>query len=62
MRFIFNNNQFIEYSLNLEEIKKAKENMDLKESKETFGGLSIYFQVNQLKINMNERDKAHEIR
>lgn len=43
MRFIFNNNQFIEYSLSLEEIKKAKENMDLKESKETFDGFVNIF-------------------
>lgn len=43
MRFIFNNNQFIEYSLSLEEIKKAKENIDLKESKETFDGLINMF-------------------
>jgi len=39
MRYIFNNNQFIEHSLSLEEIKKAKENIDLKESKEAFDGL-----------------------
>ena len=39
MRLIFNNHRFIENTLSLEEIKKAKENIDLKESKEAFDGL-----------------------
>lgn len=39
MRLVFNNHRFIENTLSLEEIKKAKENIDLKESKEAFDGL-----------------------
>lgn len=43
MRLVFNNHQFIENTLSLEEIKKAKENVDLRESKETFDGFINMF-------------------